>query len=364
MKKNKLVIALIILTNTLIAQNLSIPDSNFKNKLLAADVTNAIAKDNMGNNMRIDTNNDGEIQLAEALLVYQLRLMSSNITDLTGIENFTNLINLNCEINQISSLDVNSLTNLQSFGCSNNQLTTLDVSNLNNLYFFTCRYNQLISLNLGTISSLGAMDCGNNQLTSLNLSHAVALESLQCSNNLLTTLDLSGLTAITYLFCSGNQLNILDASEQSSLQLLNCNNNLLTYLNIKNGSIEDPSSSFSGNPDLTYVCADSNQITDIQNLATAYGYTNCTVDSSCLLNVAQQESQMLVFYPNPVDNVLNFELKDSSVKSIEIYNLLGQMLIAISDAENTIDLSDLQSGTYLIKVNTAKGTATSKFSKK
>ena len=53
------------------------------------------------------------------------------------------------------------------------------------------------------------------------------------------------------------------------------------------------------------------------------------------------------------------------VKSINIYNMLGQMVIAIPNAESvsTIDVSDLKTGTYFIKVNTDKGSANATFIK-
>ncbi|UPT70497.1 MAG: T9SS type A sorting domain-containing protein [Flavobacterium sp. JAD_PAG50586_2] len=71
-------------------------------------------------------------------------------------------------------------------------------------------------------------------------------------------------------------------------------------------------------------------------------------------------------YPNPVAATLNLETKDGiGVKSIDVYNILGQMVIAIPNAENVtnIDVSDLTTGTYFIKVNTDKGTANTKFVK-
>lgn len=55
-------------------QSISFPDFNFKQRLLYADVTNNTAKDINGNNIKIDTNNNGEIEFSEALTVYELRI--------------------------------------------------------------------------------------------------------------------------------------------------------------------------------------------------------------------------------------------------------------------------------------------------
>lgn len=69
-------------------------------------------------------------------------------------------------------------------------------------------------------------------------------------------------------------------------------------------------------------------------------------------------------YPNPAKNVLNIQAKQGlTINSIEIYNQLGQIVIATTNALNTIDVSNLASGTYFVKINTEKGSANAKFVK-
>jgi Leucine-rich repeat (LRR) protein len=69
-------------------------------------------------------------------------------------------------------------------------------------------------------------------------------------------------------------------------------------------------------------------------------------------------------YPNPANDVLNIQTKqDLQVNSIEIYNQLGQIVLAVTNTVNSIDVTDLASGTYFLKVNTEKGSANSKFVK-
>ena len=69
-----LVIALCVF-NGLSAQIVNIPDANFKAKLLAVNA----AKDINLNFIVIDKNGDNEIQITEALNVYELYLYNSNI---------------------------------------------------------------------------------------------------------------------------------------------------------------------------------------------------------------------------------------------------------------------------------------------
>jgi Leucine-rich repeat (LRR) protein len=69
-------------------------------------------------------------------------------------------------------------------------------------------------------------------------------------------------------------------------------------------------------------------------------------------------------YPNPAKDVLNMQAKqDVTINSIEIYNQLGQILMATTNAINSVDVSNLASGTYFVKVNTEKGSANAKFVK-
>ena len=74
------------------AQIVVIPDANFKNALvhtLCLDING----DNIGD-ADADSNNDGEIQVSEALAVVRLDVQGQNIQSLAGSESFSNLIRL------------------------------------------------------------------------------------------------------------------------------------------------------------------------------------------------------------------------------------------------------------------------------
>jgi uncharacterized repeat protein (TIGR01451 family) len=71
-----------------------------------------------------------------------------------------------------------------------------------------------------------------------------------------------------------------------------------------------------------------------------------------------------VLFPNPAKNVLYIEVKNEiEMSSISIYNMLGQVVLTTTNPSNTIEVSNLKTGNYFIKVTTDKGTATSKFIK-
>ena len=129
------------------AQIVNIPDANFKARLLAATSNNTIAKNLSGNYFRIDANYDGNIQISEALQVSLLNVYSCQISSLEGIQSFTNLKELNCYLNELTSLNVQGLTNLQNLNCYSNQISNINVQGLLNLQELNCFENQISTEN-------------------------------------------------------------------------------------------------------------------------------------------------------------------------------------------------------------------------
>lgn len=115
-----------------LAQNVTIPDANFKAALVADNLVN--------------TNGNGEIQLTEAQNAISIYVVNANVSDVTGLEEFTNLLYLALDTNNLSVLDVSRLTKTQSLTCRYNQLTSLDVTNNPALLYLYCGSNRLTSL--------------------------------------------------------------------------------------------------------------------------------------------------------------------------------------------------------------------------
>lgn len=323
----KIFFLLILFSNFVQAQIITIPDANFKAKLLEASPFNQIALNAAGESVAIDINTDGEIQVSEALQIQTLYLGYSFITSLEGISYFVNLrrldvynsqlseldltqnINLEylyCQENQLTILNVSGLSNLIEVDCSTNQISILDIqnsitmkvlmcqdnlieelntTNLFQLEYLDCRLNQITNLDLSNSNTLNYLDCGNNQLSNLNIAGLENLVSVSCSGNLLTNLDLSLCNAISFLSCTNNQLTALDLSDLSNLNFLSCSenqlvelnvsmctnittlgcyNNSIEYLNLKNGNNSLTSYFFDGNPSI-YVCANESQVLALQN---------------------------------------------------------------------------------------------------
>lgn len=184
---------------------MSIPDKKFLNALIAAGV---------------DTNNDDTIQVSEAAIITSLSLSQQSISDLTGIEAFTNLSSLMCPFNfSLNKLDVSKNTQLQYFDCGGSiYLTSLDVSK---------------NVNLISLDIIGT------GIKTLDLSSNLQLQTLLCNGTFY-----NGLTV-------NNQLTLLDVSKNSMLQNLNAEMN----------------------PQLKSICVSSNQY--------ANDVAGWTKDSTC-----------------------------------------------------------------------------------
>ena len=65
-------------------------------------------------------------------------------------------------------------------------------------------------------------------------------------------------------------------------------------------------------------------------------------------------------YPNPTNNIINLDVSNAvTVKSIELYNVIGKQVIKANNT-STLDLSNLESGVYMLKVATDLGSITKK----
>ncbi|WP_460218199.1 DUF7619 domain-containing protein [Psychroserpens sp. MEBiC05023] len=257
------------LSMQLLAQNVNIPDPNFK----AALITNGF-----------DTNGDGEIQLTEAELITELYMASKNISDITGIESFTNLTFINFNDNNLTSIDLSNNTMLEWVEVNNNQLSTIDLSPLIDLYIFNANNNNLTSIIVGDKPNMDSFLASGNQLTTIDFSMIgpTALEGIVLSDNLLTEIIFPSFffSFSGYLYLDNNQLTSIDLSKSSGPFEFSCQNNNLEYINLKNSQypetfLVDPNSYFNieNNPNLSYLCVDEVEMSIAQQALIDNGYS-------------------------------------------------------------------------------------------
>jgi len=73
--------------------------------------------------------------------------------------------------------------------------------------------------------------------------------------------------------------------------------------------------------------------------------------------------EVVSFYPNPASDVLN--IRANNIKTIEIINMMGAIIISTSGSGNsyTLDISSLTPGLYFIRVTIETGVSVGRFIK-
>jgi len=93
-----------------------------------------------------------------------LNIASRNVLDLSGIEYFVNLLQLNCKNNQLTELDMTNNLFLTNLDCRENLLTALNVSENSELALLYCQNNHLTGLDVTTNNALTYLDCSYNNM--------------------------------------------------------------------------------------------------------------------------------------------------------------------------------------------------------
>ena len=111
----KLLVYFVFIVATVQSQTTAIPDANFEQRLIA---------------LGIDSNGlNGNILNTDAQAVTTLTLTGNTITNLTGLQAFVNVVNLDVDVNPVTTIPLNTLTALQILKISTNfVLTSLNLS--------------------------------------------------------------------------------------------------------------------------------------------------------------------------------------------------------------------------------------------
>jgi len=210
---------------------IAIPDTNFEQALI---------------DLGFDTNGlNGNILETNALAITQINIIdpinnvnlpnvTAAISDLTGIEGFTNLVSLYANDNSISTIDVSQNTALEYLYLSNNQLTGLDISNNLNLIRLVANDNAITTLDVTQNVALERLQIENNQISTIDVTNNTALIVLYLENNLLTSVDVSQNTSLLNLAVGLNPITSLDVTMLPQLPILTTEGTLISSLDLSN----------------------------------------------------------------------------------------------------------------------------------
>lgn len=243
MKKIYFIISMMIFA-VFQAQTVNIPDVAFKNFLLTANYSNGYAKDQYGNSIPVDTNNDGIIQQSEANNIVKLSDLyygnRINIQSIEGIKGFTNLTELYLFGTSVSAVDVSNMTNLIALAVNyNSQLTSLSIAGCTSLATMSSEHNNITNYNLqsNSLKSLLINNLNSTQpINAINLSLCPNLKSLEINKTNIQSLDFSNMSALEWLqirnSTSTNNINLTGCTNLNNLGIYNCTS--LTTLQLHN----------------------------------------------------------------------------------------------------------------------------------
>lgn len=279
----------------------------------------------------VDKNNDGKIEVSEALLVDTLEVSTYSIRDLTGIEAFTNLSHLIFSHNKLKSVDLSKNTKIKYIDCSfNDSLTSLNISTCLELEELHCFKTRVGNLDVSRFLNLRILDCPLSRRSELDVSKNIHLTDLGILYNRLTTVDLSNNPKLTYLDISWSLFTSLDVSKNPELK----------YLDV------------SGNAELSSICV----------LDTNYAKTNpkfikdATQKWTQICDPLSVESEEIIaeqtcLYPNPVHNIvyLSIPYLRESIQ-VRLMEISGRIVHEqqVYKIESEINTSQLSAGTYYL----------------
>gem|GEM_PF-247395 len=377
-----------------------------ENQLTSLDVSSNTAL----TELRCIDNQLTTLNVSNNTALLQLWCGENQVTSL-DVSNNTALVWLICPDNQLTSLDTSNNAVLEYLICNENQITSLDVSNNTALKGVECIDNQLTSLNVknGNNSNFlffGATDNPNlycievdnvaySNVTWANFKDATAcfsdvacitptfdLPASVCqgvtapvlpalSGNIVSgswspaTIDTSNINTQTYTFtptlCANPyqiEISVVatpDAPTGEANQTFNAGQTLADLVVNGTNLVWSSSSTFSD------TLSDSEPLVNGMTYYVRSENGNCQSDFLAItvtltVNVSDFDVFGFSYYPNPVNDILHFS-SNQPIENVVVSNMLGQQIKTNLNSDKTsLDLSNLPSGNYLVKI-TIEGVA-------
>ena len=321
--------------------NIEFPDANLKAKLLSYIPA-------------INTNGDSEISVSEAEAVTGVLGLSGNsISDITGLEYFTNIVSLELYSNNINDIAVlDNLSSLEILNMYSNQISDISgIENLINLKELDISSNQISDIStLENLVNLTSLKLNENDISDLsrlrNLTNLITLELGM--NNIIDITSLENMTKLKYLSLMNNNISDISTLDKLvDLEALALNGNNVSNI-----------SSLEGLVNLGLVALSDNNISDISPLKNRsimqqlYLENNNIRDITSLLNLSSSDIYI-------ADNTLN----DSTlINAVNLGNLstddVGDVAVYVSsgmiDSYTNMEKDNLDNATVTLTLIPAK----------
>jgi hypothetical protein len=301
-----------------------VPDDNFEQKLIDLGYDDVL---------------DDSVLTSNIDALIGLNIEGCGISDLTGIEDFAELISLSCYMNNLDTLALGANTALRFLNCNANQINDLDLSENVLMREIACSGNEMDEIVLANLIELREFNAYGNNFTAIDFSDCPELELVTVGANLFTHLDFSNNPNLTYLNCSDN--------------------NVLYYLSVKNGNnevLETYNSTFC--PRLLCIEVDDPSYSEINWLDRD---PLANFNESCGLTVEENAEPQVSVYPNPATEFLNIEISDEQM-NYSLSDISGKLVDSgiLGQGINAINVGGLPTGVYFITLKNERYNATLK----
>lgn len=383
-----IILTTILAINSFSQTVINFPDGKLWYKMIFSTSSDYVAKNLRGQWVKIDTNNDRQIQVTEAQEISELYLRTSDISSMQGIEHFSNLKYLDVFSNNISTLNLDNNINLKTLICDNNNLTGLDLSKNLVLEYLSCSWNNIIGIILPNSNVLQKIHCMNNQISNLNMSNNVGLKVLNLENNPITSLFLKNNINLEELNFSSTLVTDIDLSYNTALLKITTSSNLITLnvtnninlkelytfgrklisVDVRNGnnnnmlSVRFGDTSSSSKLQCIYVNNRSSHIlTDFWIKPHTATYVESESECNAILDTKDVSKKIARIYPNPVSDLL---FVSSDFDKYEILDLEGRIVKYGTASNKQIDVKQIAEGLYYLKLYSNSDYIIRKFIKK
>ncbi len=336
------------------SQFTAIPDPNFEDYLEQNGMGDGVA----GN---------GQVLTANINTVTELLVNMQNLSDLTGIEDFTELERLGCAFNNLTTLDLSNNHQLIEMGCTANSLTSLNITQSPNLEILYCDENFLTELDLTQNPNLVQVYCDWNMLTALDITQNPNIYLLWCDHNFIEGFfDTSQNIELNDLTCLYNNITGFDLSQNINLGSFGAASNPLEELDVRNGNNENLYIDVTDSNGLRCILVDDASATYLDDWLKDPGTTFVNNQQECdALGVADTENQNFSMYPNPASKEVFLAFPDQAYNGlVTVSNNLGQVLERKEQVETAtvmaMDVSGYAPGIYFVTLKAGNDITTKK----
>lgn len=179
---------------------------------------------------RIDIDNNGILDIQEALNTKELNLMGSNIFSLDDLRHFVNVKSLIVTKNNLTELKIINYPFLEKVYCAKNKISSVKIVNCPKLTGLFFGLNNIERVKLKKLPLLESIDFRSNRLRKICLKRFVQLKTLRLNNNNLKKVDLSRNKLLEILDVTNNRIEQLDITNLINLNYTAVNFDSVVFL--------------------------------------------------------------------------------------------------------------------------------------